>query len=291
MHQLVLAVGFGFVTASVLALGAVGATVQIGITNFVNFAYGDFMTIGGYLALIALVHLHLPLLLALAFAAVGTGLVALLLDLVVFEPFVRDRVRVITMTVVTLALSLIIAGFLQAVFGSTFQTYNLPRQQGMPIGPFLWTPDQLVIMGAAVAVLGTLQVLLQRTRVGKALRAMADNSELAQASAIDVQLLTRLTWCISGALAGIAGVVLVLQTGVLTPSTGLTYLFVVMAPVIMGGIGKPLGTIASCVILGLIMEIASVYINGAYIYAVAFGALVIVLLVRPNGLVTARGRH
>jgi branched-chain amino acid transport system permease protein/neutral amino acid transport system permease protein len=284
-------VGFGLVTASVLAIGAVGATLQVGITNFINFAYGDFMTFGAYMAFLVVATLHQNLFLGLIAAAIATAILAVALDKIVFTPFMRKKPKVVTMTVVTLGLSLMISGILQAVFGSLFKTYGLPTPRSYNVGPFIFTTEQLIIIGCAVVVLGGLEMLLRFTKVGKALRAMSDNMELAQASAINVRTLTRLTWAIAGALSGISGVVLILQVGVLTPTTGLTYLFIVMAPVIMGGIGKPMGTILAAVLMGMVLEVSGAYLNSGYSIALAFGVLVVALMVRPQGLFAARARH
>lgn len=291
MNFLLQSAGFGIVTGSVLAIAAVGATVQTGLTNFVNFAYGDFMTFGAYIGLIALTWLHWGLVPALLLAAAVTAAMALIVNRVVFRPFMQRKARVVTMTVVTVGLSLLISGGLEIVFGANLQTYNLTVSHVLAFGPFLLTTEQLAIVACAVAVLVALEIGLYRTRIGKGLRAMSQNGELAAASAINVKALTDIAWAISGGLAGVAGVVLVMQVGVLTPSTGNSYLFLVMAPVIIGGIGRPLGTIVAALGLGLLLGIASAYTDAAYAEAIAFGVLVIVLLVRPSGIFAMVGRH
>ncbi len=291
MNLLLQSAGFGIVTGSVLAIAAVGATVQTGLTNFVNFAYGDFMTLGAYIGLIALTWLHWGLLAALVCAGAVTAGFALVVNRVVFRPFMKRKARVVTMTVVTVGLSLVISGGLEIIFGANLQTYGLSVTHVLTIGPFLLTLEQVGIIVCALLVLLALEVGLYRTKVGKGLRAMSQNGDLAAASAINVKALTNVAWALSGALAGIAGVVLVIQVGVLTPSTGNSYLFLVMAPVIIGGIGRPLGTIIAALALGLLLAIASAYTDAAYAEALAFAVLIVVLLVRPSGIFAMAGRH
>jgi len=292
LNEFISAIGFGIVTGSIIALGGVGATFQIGITNFVNFAYGNFMTVGAYFALVMINVLHLGVLAGLAVGAVGTGIVAVICDMTIFQPFLRDRkVSVITMTVVTVALSLILTGACQAIWGATSQTYDLGIERELKIGPFSFTSSQLIIIAVTAAAVALFETGLRVTKLGKALRAMSDNLQLAQASGIGVRALTRVTWLISGAFAGLAGVVLVITTRGLTPTFGLTYLFVIMSAVVIGGLGRPIGTVVASLFIGQVMEIGGIFINAAYLNALAFGALILALVFRPNGLFAAKAIH
>jgi branched-chain amino acid transport system permease protein len=132
---------------------------------------------------------------------------------------------------------------------------------------------------------------LRWTKVGKALRAMSDNRDLAAASGINIRKLTNLTWMVSGAMLGVAGVILVMQIGTVNPTTGEAYLFLLMAPVVMGGFGKPIGTMVGALVMGMVLELSSSYVNAAYADAFAFGVLILVLLIRPNGIFSSQGLH
>lgn len=128
-------------------------------------------------------------------------------------------------------------------------------------------------------------LLLTRTRLGKAMRAMSDNPSLAAVSGINTRAITAVTWFLTGTLAGLAGTVLGLNISSITPSTGETFLFVIFAAVILGGIGKPYGAMLGALIIGLATEISAVVINAAYKLDVAF-----VLLIRPQGLLAVKGK-
>jgi branched-subunit amino acid ABC-type transport system permease component len=291
MHQFFQSIGFGLVTGSVIALAAVGVTIQAGITNFLNFAAGDFMTLGAYFGYLMVVTFHVGLVLGFISAAVVTALLAVLMNRFVFKWFVTRKARVVTMTILTLGISLLMSGALEIGFGAVDRPYGLNPGRTLSVGPFSWTSQQLVIILVAVAILVSLEAGLRWTKAGKALRAMSDNRDLAAASGINTRRLTNLTWMLSGAMLGVAGVVLVMQIGTVSPTTGEAYLFLLMAPVVMGGFGKPIGTMVGSYVMGLVLELSSSYINAAYADAFAFGVLIIVLLIRPNGIFSAQGLH
>jgi branched-subunit amino acid ABC-type transport system permease component len=291
MHIFFQSAGFGLVTGSIIALAAVGVTIQAGITNFLNFAAGDFMTFGAFFGYLMLQTLHVGLVLAFIAAAVATALLSVLMNTYIFAGFVRRKARVVTMTVLTLGISLAMSGILEIVFGAVDRPYGLSTGRTFAVGPFSWTSVQLVIILVCVAILVVLEACLRLTKLGKALRAMSDNRDLASASGINTRMLTNITWIVSGALLGVAGVVLVMQVGTINPTTGEAYLFLLMAPVVMGGFGRPGGTVLGAYIMGLVLELSSTYANAAYADAFAFGVLILVLLVRPNGLFAAPGLH
>ncbi len=289
MHQLLLSIGFGLVTASVLAMAGVGMSLQFSVTNFVNFAYGDYATLGAYLALIG-IRLHAPIWVAAILSAVGLALFSLLVYRVVFRSFVRLRSRHGTLLIVAVGLSLVVQGSISSIWGAGFQTYQLSTQTPLHIGPFLLTSQQLLIIAVAVVALASVYCLLRFTMVGKAMRAMSDNRDLAEVSGINTQRVTDVTWLISGALVGIAGVVLAVNTASFTPLLGVQFLFLVFAGVILGGIGHFHGALLGALIVGVSTEVASTYIGSAYSDAAAFLVMIVILLVRPSGLFAARGR-
>lgn len=289
MHQILLSIGFGVVTASVLALASVGLSLQFSVTNFVNFAYGDYAALGAYLALVAVQH-HLPIAVAAALAGGGMALVSLLLYRLVFRPFVRGGSRLLTILIVSVGLSLMLQGVMSAIWGSGFQTYGLTAQTPVHLGPVELTPQQLIIIAIAVSALVSLHLLLRYTTIGKTMRAMSDNRDLAEVSGINTTRVTDLTWLLSGLLVGVAGVVLAINTSSFTPVLGTQFLFLVFAAVILGGIGKVYGAMIGALIIGVTTEVAAGYVGSAYADAAAFGLMIALLLVRPSGLFAARGK-
>lgn len=283
-------IGFGLVTASVIAIGAVGLTLQFGITNFINFAYGEMVTFGAYVGYYCTAVLHLNPVLAILGAILATGLLGVILNEVIFTPFVRAKAKLFVMLIVTIGISLILQNSYQLAFGTDFHRYNIGGNTSHQIGPFLLTTTQLLIIGLAVISLVGLQVLLRFTKLGKSMRAMSDSTELAEASGLNTRMITRLAWLLSGGLAGIGGVALALNVYTVTPNVGNLFVFVLFAAVILGGVGNPIGAMLAALIIGLAMEVSGAYINSGYKTAVAFAILIVVLLVRPSGLFTVKGK-
>ena len=290
MSVLALSFGFGLITASVLALAAVGLSLQFGVTNYINFAYGEFLTVGAYLAWMLNRTLGLNIWIAMVIAVLLMGVLAVLLNQFLLRPFTRKGVPLLFLLVVTFGLSLFLTNLILAIWGPDFKSLNLPREIPHVIGPFLFTTSQLIIIAVAVAAMGAVHLLLTRTEIGKAMRAMSDSADLAQVSGIDTDRITSFTWLLSGGLAGLAGIVLAINITSFQPSFGGEFLFVIFAAVILGGVGSPYGAMLGAVIIGLTTEMSAVLINSAYKNDVAFGLLILTLLLRPQGIIRMAGK-
>lgn len=289
MDTLLLSVGFGLVTASVLAIAGVGLSLQFGVTNFVNFAYGDYATLGAYSAYMFNSR-GMNIYLAMVLAGIVVGVFAVIVNRVLFQTFIDRKVKLLTLLIVTIGLSLVMQNGIQSIWGPAFQTYQAGTPTSISVGPFLFTGQQLVIMGVAVACMFGVHVILRYTRVGKAMRAMSDNTDLAEVSGIDTRRVTDITWLIVGFLAGIAGVVFAINVATFTPVLGSEFLFLIFAAVILGGIGKPYGAILGALVIGISTEVAGIYIDPAYADAVAFLLMIVILFVRPQGLFATQGK-
>jgi branched-subunit amino acid ABC-type transport system permease component len=291
MTELFLAIGFGLVIASVLALSAVGLSLQFGITNYINFAYGDFMAVGAYISwTLNAGSLHLDIWLAMVIGAVSVGILAVLLNRFLLAPFARKFEKLFYILIVTFGLSLVLLNLVSSVWGTEVQRYSIANQSPFHIGPFLFTGDQLVVVGIAIVAMLLLHFMLTRTRLGKSMRAMSDNSTLAMTSGIDTRRITTLTWFLSGLLAGIGGTVLGITQASITPGSGETFLFVIFAAVIVGGVGSIYGAMVGAVIVGLATEVAALFIDPSYKLDIAFAILILALLFRPNGLFARPGK-
>jgi branched-subunit amino acid ABC-type transport system permease component len=291
MTQLLLAVGFGLVIASVLALSAVGLSLQFGITNYINFAYGDLMAIGAYIAwALNTGGLHLNIWAATVVAGVVVAVLAVLLNRFLLAPFARKFQKPFYILIVTFGLSLILLNLVSAIWGTEVQHYNIPNTLPLHIGPFLLTVDQLIAIGIAVGAMLAVHLMLTRTRIGKSMRAMSDNTSLAMSSGIDTRRITTITWLLSGFLAGVSGTVLGITQASITPGAGEGFLFVIFAAVIVGGVGSIYGAMVGAVIVGLATEISALYINPSYKLDVAFVLLILALLFRPSGLFARPGK-
>jgi branched-subunit amino acid ABC-type transport system permease component len=285
-----LSVGFGFVTASVLAIAAVGLSLQFGITNYVNFAYGDFMALGGFFAYVLNNQvLHLNIWVALVLGSVGMGVLAVLINRFVLGPFARRFTSSHYVLIVTFGLSLILLNVEYSIWGAQVRFFKMPISQAQSIGPLLLTKNQLIVMAIAAALMVGVHTMLKVTRLGKCMRAMSDNTTLAMTSGIDTRRITTITWFLSGSLAGVAGTVLGISEGNLTPASGELFLFVIFAAVIVGGVGSIYGAMAGAILIGLATEISAAFINPSYKLDIAFVILIATLLIRPSGLIARPG--
>ena len=287
---------WGVMLGAVIALGAVGLTLVYGVLRFANFAHGDLMTVGAYTALVVLGYLPQgpPLrpfsfgpefLGALVGGAALTVPVALALDRWWLGPLRRRGSPPAILAMSALAAAFLLRSLVYIGWGADFRFYYLgrPRPTLNLAGGLRVRPDQLFILALAVVLVAAVYLFLERSRTGKAMRATADNPDLARVSGIDTEAVARWTWVLGGALAGVGGVLLGLDSQ-LRPEMGWALLLSLFAAVILGGIGNAYGALAGGVVLGVAQQVATGFVNPAYAPGVAFLILVAVLLVRPQGL-------
>jgi len=279
-------VGFGIVTASIIALAAIAFSLQFSVTTTPNFAHGELLTAGAYGAYV-MQKVSANLLLDALGAVLFGGAVAMILNLAVIRPYRRISSKRLTLFLVTVAASWIMQNILLLIFGAAPTIYRLPTSSLHSVGPFLWTTIDEEIIISAVVILALLHALLRYTKLGKSLRAVSDNPELARVTGIRYPLVLNVTWAMDGALAGFAGFVLALNIGALTPSLGFNFLVVVFAAAVIGGLGHPYGTLVGALVIGLAMGISSAYLPGQYSESIAFILLIGALLVRPRGIFSA----
>ena len=283
MHTFFLGVGFGLVTASVLAISAVALTLQFSVTDVPNFSHGELMTIGAYTVLEAQTFTSNLVVGALLAAASG-AILALILNLVL-RRFIRAGAKRFVLFVITIAYGLLLQNVYQLVWGVDTRAYTLPLSQVHHVGPMILTGRQLAIIGIAVLAMVSIHVMLKYTRFGKAQRAVADNKDLARVRGISVGRVVTITWLITGSMAGLAGFILGMTVGAITPTLGFNFLLTVFAAVIIGGLGKPYGAMAGALIIGLVTEVSALYIDPDYTTVLAFAILLLALAFRPQGLV------
>ncbi len=288
MEKLIEAGGFGLVTSAVICLAAVGLTLQVGVTNFVNFAYGDFMTFGAFVAYWAN-SLGLNFFVAAGLGAAAAAILGVTCNLVVFRPFVRRKASPITLVILSIGLALIVQNMLIVVFGTSPNRFNVSVGTAQHFGPLVLTPGDVALIALAGALLLGLHVLLQYTKFGRSLRATSGNADLAASCGIDTGRVATWTWAMSGALAAVAGIGLVLETSVMNVGSGFGELFLVFAAMVLGGIGRPYGAMVGGLVVGMAIELSGTYLDPAYSTLSAFVILVVVLLVRPQGIFASRG--
>ncbi|HVB76939.1 MAG TPA: branched-chain amino acid ABC transporter permease [Candidatus Nitrosotalea sp.] len=283
-------VGFGMVTASILALATVAVGLQFSVTNIPNFAAGDIMTAGAFAAYAVGFVINNAVIQALAAIVVG-AIIAYLLNKGLLQPFKRAGARNIMLVIITLSASLILQNIMLAIFGGSEVFYKFPNSAPHHFGPFLLTTNSLLIMGTAVVAIVGVHSILHYTRLGKAQRAVSDDVDLARVTGIDSNRIIDLTWLWSGGMAGFAGFVLALEVGAFTNTLGFTYLFIIFAASVVGGIGNIYGALLGSLLIGLGMEVSAIWVSGDYKQTFALVVLIVTLLFRPSGIFPSRIRN
>ncbi len=284
MDLFVAAIGFGLVTASLLALAGVGFTLQFGIAGFFNLTYGSVMTAAAFGAYY-LNQLGLSVWGCLVAAALFGGILSVGLNQFIFAPFLRRGIGLFGMVIVTLAVGLLIQNVLLAVGGISFFSYsNVPTDVAVHAMGMIFTTSQVVIIALASASMVGMHFLLTASKLGKAMRATASDPVLARASGINTARVINVSWVISGALCGMAGVGLAINIGTFQSTTGDGFLPTAVAAAMLGGVGQPYGAMLGAVIVGLGTEVSATYIDPVYKTILALAIIVIVILIRPQGL-------
>jgi branched-subunit amino acid ABC-type transport system permease component len=286
MNVFIEAVGFGIAAGAVIALGAVGFTVQFGISNVLNITYGALMTLAAYLGY-ALLTAGTGVWLALALVAVAIAFASVLFNRLLIAPLRRRGTGFVGVVIVTVAAGIIIQYCIVAIAGP--DTYSYGQQSGSTVhfAGLVFTTSQLIIIAVTVAVMFVLHLLLTRTQLGRAMRATSANPTVARACGIPTERIIDLTWLISGALCGAAGVALAISTVSFDFTLGPTFLIYMIAAAVLGGIGQPYGAMLGGLVVGVVSQVAAAYSNPAYQDVYAFLILIAMLLIRPRGLFSA----
>jgi branched-subunit amino acid ABC-type transport system permease component len=279
--------GFGLVTASVLAIAAVGFTLQFGVTDVLNLAYGAVMIAAAFIAYV-INQAGLSIWVGLVAAAAAGALGSVLLNTGVYAPFQRRGASPITMVIVSLGMTLIIEFSTQAIAGGTSVSYSMSQGPTLSADGLVLSAVQLVVIGLSVLVMAGTHVLLRYTRLGKAMRATAANKSLARNCGIRTTRVITVTWAITGALCGLAGVVFAMDAGSFDATSTDLFLILILAATFLGGPGQAYGAMLGALVIGLATEVSAAYITPSYKYVIAFVALLAMLGIRPSGLLGER---
>lgn len=279
----------GLVTGSILAMAAVGVSLVYGILRIVNFAHGDYLTFGAYVALLVNVGWHGHIVVAALGAVVVTALLAAGLEFALWRPLRRKRAGLFSLFIAAIGLALVLRHVIFLVAGARPRRYDVDVFQVYELGPIRLSQSQAVAVGIALTAIVLVGLMLARTGLGKAMRALADDRSLAAVSGIDVDRTVVVTWVLAGGLAGVAGLLQALILNAFNPNFGSMLLLPVFAAVVLGGIGSAYGALVGGLVLGLVMEVStwSAFAGGSppvYKPVVAFAVLIVVLLVRPQGV-------
>jgi branched-chain amino acid transport system permease protein len=290
----------GLITGSMIGLGAIGVTLTYSILRFANFAHGEFLAWGAYIALAVSGALGwlLPSLLApigpfsfgwslpiAAIAAIAlTGGLALLVDALLFGRLRAQKSTIIIMVMASFGAALTLRSLLEFIFTAQPAYYTKALQIALPLGGGMRaTPDQLLSLALAAVLVIAIHLLLTRTAIGRSMRAVSENPQLAGVAGIDVRQVIRTVWLLGAGLAAVAGIMVGLLVQV-RPYMGLDLLLPLFAAAILGGIGSVPGAMLAGLIVGLAEAFAVQLVGAEWRAAIAFVILVAVLLFRPQGL-------
>lgn len=278
----------------IIAMTAIGLSLIFGTTGLVNFAHGELVSFGAIIAWWFNSSNHFGGKIHIVFAAILaiiiTGAAGGALEKGLWQPLRRRRTGLVQMLVISIGLSLLLRNVLLLMFGGNRRPlFDYTIQQGMDFGPFTMTPRDFFIIGISIITLVGVATMLQRTRVGKAMRAVADNRDLAEASGIDVQRVVMFVWVLGGGLAALGGVLFGLDQTV-DYLMGFRLLLLMFAGIVLGGLGTAYGAMLGSIIVGLITELSTLWFPAELKTAWALAALIVILIVRPQGLLGQKER-
>jgi len=284
---LVESIGFGLVTAAVLALASVGFTLQFAVTNVLNLAYAAVMTVSMYAAY-ALNERGVNIWIATLAAIAAGAVVSFALNSFVYTPFKRRGSSPIAMVIVSLGMTLILEFGTQAIAGPTNISYAMGQGATVKFGSINLTTVQLVLIGLSLVVMALVHGLIRYTKLGKAMRATAANPSLARNCGIRTSRVIAATWLISGALCGLAGATFAINSGTFGATSTDLFLVLILAAVFLGGPGEPYGAMLGALVIGVATEASAAVIVSDYKDVIAFLILLAMMALRPQGLLGAR---
>ncbi len=274
-----------------LALAAIGLSLIFGTTGLSNFAHAEMVTFGALMVLTFGVDLALPIWLAIAIAIVLSAGLGYTLDAAIWKPLRRRGVALIPLMIVSIGLSLALRYTYQFFYGgATRQLPGATLPSDIHIGPITLSWIDVASMATSVVVLLAFAFFLLRTRIGKATRAVSDNPSLAAASGIDVDRVIRIVWIAGGALAGLSGILWAYFRPGVSWDMGFQILLLIFAAVTLGGLGTAFGALVGSLIVGLFIELSTLWLPSDMKYVGALVVLILVLLFRPQGILGRRER-
>lgn len=273
----------GIVLGSIIALAAIGLTMVYGVLNFANFSHADFMTFGAYIAFVLNVALGLNIILSFFIAVAIAGALGVLLDFLVWKPMRRKNADLVSLIIISIGLSLIVRNAIIFIWGGSTRNFDLPVQRGIEMLGVTITHNQLIGVGTAILFMVLVHFFLKKTKLGKAMRAISDDINLARISGIDSDKVIMWMWFIGIGLAGVAGILYGLETTI-RPNMGWFLILPMFAAVILGGIGNPYGAMVGGMVIGLSQELSMLILPSEYKMGVSLGIMILVLLFKPRGL-------
>jgi neutral amino acid transport system permease protein len=273
----------GLTLGVIYALGAVGLTLVYGILRLVNFAHGDFLTFGAYIAYLVNVTWGLPLAAGIVFAMAATAVLGLVFERIMWRPMRGKGAGWLQLLLMSIGLAFVIRSAVEWFWGTQIRTLDVNITSSVSFLGLRIGQTELIVVVVGLAVLIAVGLIVRFSLLGKQMRALSDDLDLAETAGIDTRRVILYTWLFSGALAGLAGVLSGALTN-LTPQLGFDLLLPIFAAVILGGIGNPFGALSAGLVLGVVIELSTLVVEPRWKVTVGFLALIIALIIRPQGI-------
>ena len=284
LHDTAQVTVYGIVAGTYFALGAIGLTLVTSVLKVINFAHGDFLTLGAYVAVGVSSGLGAPLLVAVAAGMAATALLGVGLETALWRPMRRRGASALPLLLMSIGLAFVIRESIHLVAGSDqrlvrVDVYSSVELAGIRVGRL-----NLALVAIGLAVLVGVALALRFTTLGKQVRAVSDDRDLAETTGVDTRRVILATWVFAGALAGLAGIFYGASVGSVTPNLGTGLLLSIFAAMVLGGVGNAYGALAGGIVIGLAQEWSTLLISARWKIGVGFAVLVVTLLLRPQGI-------
>jgi branched-chain amino acid transport system permease protein len=271
----------GLVSGTILAVPAIGFTAIFAVLRYPNFAIGSLATIGAYAGWLANIRLGWPLEASFAMAFLGAGIAALVAEWLAVRPLQRSGA--LMMAICSLAVGIVLENMVRFGFGNDPRGFNVPLLRDVRFGDLRISPQQVENFAVALLLMALLWAALNFTRIGRAMRATADNPDLARLKGVEPALVAAITVAVGGGLAGVGGMLVALDTAA-DPLTGFRLILSVFAAAVLGGLGSIPGAVAGALLIGMVEELTVLLLAPNYRTAIGFAVILIVLTFRPSGL-------
>ena len=273
----------GLSLGAIYALGAVGLTLVYGILKLTNFAQGEYLTFGAYMAYLVNVTWGAPLVVAVFWAMAATAVMGLFFEKTMWGPMRKRKAGFLQLILMSIGLSFLLRAVIQWFWSTEIRQLDVDNTTSVEFLGLRIGQTELIVVVVGVVVLLAVGLMLRYSLLGKRMRALSDDLDLAETAGIDTRRVILYTWIFSGVLAGLAGVMAGATTN-LRPEMGFELLLPIFAAVILGGIGDAFGALAAGMVLGVMTEWSTLIIDARWKVAVGFVVLVVVLIIRPQGI-------
>jgi neutral amino acid transport system permease protein len=274
----------GLVSGSYFALGAIGLSLVYGTLKLVNFAHGDMLTFGAYIAFLVNVTLGAPILIAVLGAVVVTAALGIGFERAMWRPMRAKKAGLLQLLLMAIGLAFVIRNGIQVAWGTEPRSLRVDVTGSVNFLGLRIGETELVVVIVGLSLLVAIGLMLRFTALGKQMRALADDFDLAEVTGIDTDRIVLATWVVAAGTVGLAGVLVAMSLGSFTPNIGFFLLLSLFAAVILGGIGNAYGALAGGLMIGLAQEWSTLMLDARWKVLVGFGVLILVLVVRPQGI-------